>query len=255
MVKRPYKEPENKINLNDLFLSVQGQLLEKIHMTRKFVPHRGSKGAAAEQAWLLLLRSYLPERYKIDSAFVVDSEGNLSDQIDIVIYDRQYSPLIFQQEGVLYVPAESVYAVFDVKHVLGQTQLNQSAEKAASVRALKRTSVPIQSAGGILEAKAPIEITAGILALENLWSDGYVSKDAHKFLTELPPNQRINIGCSIRHGAFELVCENQTLRLQESSRDKALIFFLLRLLHRLQQVGTVPAIDILKYAQVLQRSS
>ena len=70
---------------------------------------------AQPQNWLEMLNTYLPERYKADSAFVMDHRGRLSEQIDVVIYDRQYSPLLFKQDGVLYVPAESVYAVFDVK--------------------------------------------------------------------------------------------------------------------------------------------
>jgi hypothetical protein len=36
------------------------------------------------------------------------------------------------------------------------------------------------------------------------------------------------------------------------SYDTALIFFFVRLLNRLQQVGTVPAIDIMKYTAGLE---
>jgi hypothetical protein len=43
---------------------------------------------------------------------VVDSEGNVSDAIDIVVFDRHFSPFLFRQEGVCYIPAESVLIQF-----------------------------------------------------------------------------------------------------------------------------------------------
>ena len=54
----------NSISLNDLFLSLQEQLRDKMQTSRRFVHHCATKGAAAEQAWLTMLKAYLPERYK-----------------------------------------------------------------------------------------------------------------------------------------------------------------------------------------------
>ena len=36
-------------------------------------------------------------------------------EIDIVVFDRQYSPLLFEFEGATVVPVEAVYAVFEAK--------------------------------------------------------------------------------------------------------------------------------------------
>ena len=90
----------------------------------------------------------------------------------MVIYARQYSPLILRQDGVLYIPAESVYAVFDVKHDIRRPAIEDAAEKAESVRRLKRTTVPVRFVAGTYKPKALFEITAGILALESWWADG-----------------------------------------------------------------------------------
>ena len=246
------RKPATSISLSGLFLSLQKQMIAKMHTSRTFVHHSPTKGAAAEQAWLAMLKAYLPERYKADSAFVVDSEGELSEQIDIVIYDRQYSPLILHQEGVLYVPAESVYAVFDVKHELSRPAIVEAGKKAESVRRLKRTSVPIKYAAGTYGAKRPVEITAGILSLESWWSGGRLVESVDKVLGELPNGKFIDLGCAIRGGAFEASRRGKKLRVEKSPAEAALIFFFLRLLHRLQKVGTVPAIDILKYAKGLK---
>jgi len=68
---------------------------------------------------------------------------------------------------VLYVPAESVYAVFDVKQDMRRPHIVAAAEKAESVRRLKRTSVPVPFAAGTYKAKPLFEIVAGILCLES----------------------------------------------------------------------------------------
>jgi len=246
----PSRKPPTNINLNKLFLSL---LIGKMLTSRRFVHHEPTKGAAAEQNWLAMLNAYLPQRYKADSAFVVDSRGKLSEQIDIVIYDRQYSPLILQQDGVLYVPAESVYAVFDVKHQLRREAILEAGTKAESVRKLKRTTVPVKYVGGTYKPGPLFEVIAGVLCLEAWWSSGRLVAALDKVLSELPPPRFIDLGCAARSGSFEATRKGKKVRVERSSRETALIFFFLRLLHRLQQVGTVPAMDIMKYAVNLGR--
>jgi hypothetical protein len=223
----------------------------RFETARGSVPHDPTKGAAAERAWLGLLNDYLPARYRADSAFVVDHRGELSEQIDVVIYDRQYSPLIFHQDDVWYVPAESVYAVFDVKQDIRKPAIEAAAEKAESVRRLKRTTAPIKHAGGTYKAVTPFAITAGILALETWWADG-VGESLTKVLNELSAAGFLELGCAVRHGAFEARPMKRRVEVEVSTQDSALIFFFVRLLRRLQQVGTVPAIDYVKYTERLE---
>ena len=92
-------------------------------------------------AWLDLLQSYLPQRYQAATAHVVDCEGKLSDQIDVVVFDRQYSPFIFKYEGQTIVPAESVYAAFEAKQTVNAALVQYAQDKVASVRRLRRTSL------------------------------------------------------------------------------------------------------------------
>jgi hypothetical protein len=61
-----------------------------------------------------VLRGFLPWRYQVGTGFVVDQSGNKSEQQDIILYDRQYSPALLSSDDVeqsIYVPVESVYAV------------------------------------------------------------------------------------------------------------------------------------------------
>jgi hypothetical protein len=89
------------------------------------------------------------------------------------------------------------------------------------------------------------------LSLQTWWETEELGEPLDKVLTQLPPNQFLNLGCAVRHGAFEATRKNKKTKIDISKPETALIFFFLRLLHRLQQMGTVPALDIGKYAQHL----
>ena len=143
----------NKIDLREIFLNLQSQMITKLSSNREIIKHPGTKGDASELNWIQMLNDYLPQRYKVDKAFILDSTGNLSDQIDIVIYDQQYSPFLFHQDDAKFIPAESVYAVFEVKQSIYKKYIEYSGKKIASVRSLKRTSIPIPHAGGKYEPK------------------------------------------------------------------------------------------------------
>lgn len=104
------------------------------------------------------VRVTLPHRYQAASAHVVDSRGVFSEQIDVVVFDRQYSPFIFQYEGQTIIPAESVYAVFEVKQVVNAAQVSYAQKKVSSVRGLHRTSLPIPYAQDTYPPKPLIPI-------------------------------------------------------------------------------------------------
>jgi hypothetical protein len=62
-----------------------------------------------------------------------------------------------------------------------------------------------------------------------------------------PPEERLDLGCALRHGAFEVSDSS----IHFSQPDEALICFFLSFLRRLQQLGTAPAIDLAEYSRAL----
>ena len=239
-----------KMDMSELFKDMQNQMLARLELGRKNITHSGEMGEAAENSWREWLEYYLPNRYKVDKAFVIDCNGETSDQIDIVIYDRQYSYFVFRHEQVIYVPAESVYAVIEIKQELNKENLLYAGNKAKSVRKLERTSVDIPFAAGIYRAKPLHEILAGIIALESTWADP-IGKTLENNMKKLDKESRIDFGCILKQGSFWADYSNE-LKLQRSSKDEALLFFFLKVLMNLQCIGTVPAIDIGKYAEPLE---
>jgi len=237
----------NKVNMKELFLEMQQEMLMKLSLIRKHVTHAPTKGDAVELSWIEFLGTYLPNRYCVDTAFIVDNTGARSDQIDLVIYDQQYSPFVFCHAGVKYIPAESVYAIFEVKQTLNKQHIEYAAEKAESVRALKRTSVPIVHAGGTYPPRPVFDIVAGIITTSSDWTPSF--GNSFQVVTgALKPLQRLNIGCALDSGSFLLKPDGT---FDTSSNEETLIFFFIKLFTQLQNLGTVPAMDIDLYSQAL----
>lgn len=244
-------KPDKRIDLRRVFLGLQEQMIARLSTNREVIRQPGTKGDAAELEWLGMLSDYLPERYRADKAFVLDSDGRISDQIDVVIYDRQYSPFLFNQDNAKYVPAESVYAVFEAKQDLNARHIAYAGNKAGSVRRLKRTSVPIFHAGGKHEPKEPPRILAGILVLGSEWEPSF-GESFTTALQKLSPEDRLDLGCVLKYGGFDVRhSEASEFQVEVSKSESALIFFFLRLLARLQEVGTVAALDFGEYGRVL----
>jgi hypothetical protein len=240
----------NTIDLEKIFLKLQEQMITKLSADREIISHPGTKGDASELNWLDMLKTYIPTRYKVDKAFVLDSDGTISDQIDIVVYDRHYSPFLFHQDGTIYIPAESVYAVFEVKQTINKNLIEYAGKKAESVRKLKRTSIRIPHAGGEYKPKKPFRIISGILSLDSEWTIP-LGNSLKKALSNLNKRQRLDLGCVLQCGGFE-VKYGKVISIKKSEPHEALIFFFLRLLHRLQNLGTIPAMNISKYGKALE---
>jgi hypothetical protein len=235
--------------MRNAFVDVQTELALKIKRASTSIGHPGAKGTVNEEHWIELFRTYLPNRYQVASAFIIDSRGGRSQQIDLVVFDRHYTPTLLDQQSHRYVPAEAVYAVFECKPHLDKSYLEYAGEKAASVRRLHRTSVAITHAGGGFKPREPFPIIAGIVAARSSWTDGL----GDAFLSNLPSgeDERLDCGCALEDGAFD----DFSGALEVVGADGALIYLLFRLLGKLQSLGTVTAIDWSAYAAMVTPSA
>jgi hypothetical protein len=222
-------------------------LSSTLSANRKVLAQPGAKGDASEINWLKMLEEHLPHRYQAHKAFIIDSNGDSSDQIDIVIYDRQYTPLLYNRDGQMFIPAESVYGVFEVKQELDKGNIEYAGKKAASVRKLTRTSTIIPHAGGNYGPKPLFSLIAGILTYENKWNPPF-GKPLVKVLQEQPEIERLDLGCAVASGAFEVIYRRgENVEIRHNEGEITLIYFFFRLLERLQSLGTVSAIDYSVY--------
>ena len=234
--------------LIEAYDGLQAQLTAGLKVSRRVIDHPGATGDGTEAKWLKILQDHLPIRYQAEQAFVVDSEGTQSDQIDIVIYDRQYTPELYNVDAQKVIPAEGVYAILEVKQVLDKRNMEYAGQKVSSVRKLKRTSAPIVHAGGVHDPRPLTPIVGGILATVSSWNPAY-GEPFKSCLRESHLAEQLDIGCAVSSGGFDISYDedNALSEIRTSLPEQALSFFFLQLLHRLQRIGTVPAIDYRAY--------
>ena len=242
---------DGKQFLRSAFSAEQKVLQVKLELSSASITHDGVMGDVNEQHFIEFLKKSLPKRYAVESAIVIDSNGNTSDQIDIVIYDNQYTPTLLDQHDHRFVPAEAVYAVFEVKPTINKGYLEYAGKKAKSVRILERTSIPIKHAGGEYPAKPLFSIVSGIVAADIEWSEGLNSKSFVENIGLLTEESVLDCGLALSGGCFDFFREDLLL----GPNTNSLAYFLFRLLEKLQSLGTVPAIDWDKYANVLSEES
>lgn len=263
------------IELKKLFEGLQKQMEAQLSTDREFITHPGSKGDALENTWIEWLRKYLPNRYSVEKAIVIDSDGNTSDQIDIVIYDNWFTPFIFTQNGFHYIPAEGVYAVFEVKPEITKRNIEYAGAKIASVRKLKRTSTKMINSGRECPARHLSVIVGGFLCstskkkkldegkLKSILTEcctginsidiGCIADTAGFYVDYTPTIVTFTNGNPIKddnHMKFILTYyESRNLQsVRFSKQENSLVSFSLQLSHYLQQsIGTVAAIDYQAY--------
>lgn len=224
--------------LQGLLLGHQAALEGQLLHARTSILHGGTKGDVSEARWREMLTAHLPTRYRVCKGHVVDSVGACSEQIDVIIHDASYCPVFLEGGGSVFVPAESVYGVFEVKQELNVEYLNAASAKAASVRGLHRTSARIIDCGVEKPPRKLFGIMGGVLSTATVWQDGLAGLSGR--LIELPALGQLDLGCALDAGAFELDANGE---IAIYPREVALAAFFVRLVDRLQALGTVPAID------------
>ena len=76
-----------------------------------------------------------------------------------------------------------------------------------------------------------------------------------RLMTEIPEAQRLDLGCAIRDGSFNVSYDDDGVaKASVSPGPASLVAFLFQLLSMLQAIGTVPAIDYAKYLEAVAES-
>lgn len=251
MTSNPSSTP--RFDLPTAYRQRQEALAAKLRIPATFTTHGTTIGDATEADWSGMLRSFLPARYAVGPIFAVDSQGSRSEQIDLAVYDRQYSPLFFETPGcasTLFVPAECVYAVFEIKQELNAEYIGYAADKIASVRRLYRTSATVYHIDGSSPGKRPEDqpILGGIITQRCTWTS-IRGEAARRNLLTPEGDRSLDLGLALDAGAFDISGGDITY----SPDGTQLIYFALHLFKRLRPLGTALAPDLDVYEEALSR--
>lgn len=126
------------MDLKEVFDEVSNQMRSDFSKSQKSLTHSGLKGNANEEIVKSFLRQYLPKTLDITTGMVVDSEGNQSRQLDIIICDTAKTPIFYQSGEIRVIPIECVYAVIEVKAFLDKAELEKAHQNMLSIKSLNK---------------------------------------------------------------------------------------------------------------------
>lgn len=150
--------------ISELFSEAAAFMRAEFEFIRKSNPHPGDKGEEIENVLITFLNEHLPKRFRATSGLVIDDENRLSKQTDVIIYDAFSSPVYRSSSKTQIVPVDSVASVIEVKARLNKKDLQDSFEKIASCKALKKRpfeGIDQKSTGSTLETVATLGIIFG----------------------------------------------------------------------------------------------
>lgn len=244
--KAPAPPTSVKADLEKLFASIAEEMASSFK-TMASVSHAPTRGGGHEAIWGNWLKKYLPQRYAVEPGFIIDSKGIQSLQQDLIIFDRQYSPLLLNKDEVLFVPAEAVYAVVEVKSNLTPAELRDAIKKIASSKELLRTPAQaVTHAGGVFAPRERGPILGYVVAGTSSWK-GKVRMESLAKVAGAAPGI-LDGGCILDAGAFSVQSTDQKTAIRSVDGKQALFGFLALLVEDLKPLGTTPPWDLGLYS-------
>lgn len=145
------------------YTNLEKSIVEQLKMYH--LKHGGVTGVLREDIWLELFQLIVPKKFVIEhSVFIIDSNDNLSREVDIAIVDQAYTPYIFQYGRLKYIPIEAVAAVVECK---SQTANQENLEPwIKAIKDLKTSSEAIVrlATGMIINGR---QVSAKVKALDD----------------------------------------------------------------------------------------
>lgn len=129
-------ENSKKMKIIETFSQIEKSLKADLDQVRTALNHSASIGQSIENVVNTFLRPRLPRNLEISTGFLIDSFGNKSKQLDIIIHDAARTPIFFESKEIKIIPVECVYGVIEVKTNLSLQELEVCLENMQSVKKL-----------------------------------------------------------------------------------------------------------------------
>ncbi|WP_313961451.1 DUF6602 domain-containing protein [uncultured Parvimonas sp.] len=101
-------------DIKENYLKMERELVTQLNYN--VTNHDLTAGTYREEIWADFFRRIVPKKFNIArSVFIIDSNENISKEVDIAIYDEQYTPYIFNYGLIKFIPIEAVAAVVQCK--------------------------------------------------------------------------------------------------------------------------------------------
>lgn len=127
------------MSLPNYFADASKHLQHELERIRRFfASHKPTAGENREGLVAEFLKQHLPGRFAVSSGLVLSSEGQFSNQADVLITDGVFNAPLFQNQSQPLWLIEAVYALLEVKTLFSPTTFADSLSKCVRFKKLVR---------------------------------------------------------------------------------------------------------------------
>ena len=187
------------IKLADILDATAEAMRVELSRLRAGLVHPGLRGSSAEEVVRDMLKLHLPSSLGVTVGEVVDANGNVSGQADVIIYDTLRTPMLFSsaKDSIHAVPAEGVVGVVEVKSRLQKKDIPQIVDHARRLAHLEKSAyfpMPIVHSYSFYgRSVATFPSIYSVFAFE---SDGVYTEELNEAQADVPLEERVaNIVC------------------------------------------------------------
>ena len=110
------KNKDKNKDIDNIIKNYKNMEKEIVNQLNYIASHGTISGSNREYIWKELFERIIPQKFNIErGVFIIDSFGKISKEVDLAIYDEQYTPYIFRYGTLKFIPIESVAAVIECK--------------------------------------------------------------------------------------------------------------------------------------------
>jgi hypothetical protein len=124
-----------KANLATRVKYFEAVMSAKLELIREKYRHSGNKGSGVEQEVRAFLREWFPRTYQIGHGEVIDTNGMISGQLDVVV-TNEHHPSIQEEAGAAQFMIEGVACAAEVKTTLTSDELRKAIDSCGKFKKL-----------------------------------------------------------------------------------------------------------------------
>ncbi len=129
------------MNLENIFKSINKKMLLDFNEISSEINHRPSKGKVREiEVINEYLKKYIPGNIGVANGEIISSDDQVSNETDIIFYEKNSTPFLLQKEGFQVFPIECIYGGIEVKSFLDGTQLKDSFKKINKLKKMPKVA-------------------------------------------------------------------------------------------------------------------
>lgn len=113
--------------MTEYYQFVTDELISKLNQVKSFITkHNTTIGILTEEILRDFLGKYLSKGVSVEQGFIMNQDGKMSKQCDIIIYDSQLFAPFYRINDIVVVPSESVISIIEVKTTVAKTIFHET---------------------------------------------------------------------------------------------------------------------------------